>query len=614
MRIPPPLSQNARRGYALLVVLCSMAVLLVVFASTLFWASSNAKITTRNNLFTSSQAAAESCTETVLAYMMRDFTYGSINDVTNYNAVTFSTNGWPIYFDFSDTNGNSAYSASISVGLVSTTATNLNSQFVGLFGFVQPVEIATTATPLGQGQDLSATVYQSINFALIPLFQYAIFYNMDLEINPGASMTIKGRVHSNGNLWATGNSSGSPLIFSTTVDAAGTVSNLPSPLDPQNSSRSGNVTYNDPNSPIPDYSSLTLPIGGSTNNNPTNVQAILAQPPANYAPPNYANAYSTNGMIYVANAADLIISNSATGLAGTAGTNITVYYQNPNDSLNPLTKVLPDVMISSNAASGAIYAYSFATNVTFYDYRESDTVQAVQVDVNKLNTWLTNGSARGGLTYNNKNISGSTSKGHLINSVYVYNPVPLSSSQLPAVRMINGSRLPPAGLTVATATPMYIKGDYNITATSNGFSTTLGDTSHTLPASLLADSVTILSPSWSDGYTSGTSLGSRNASSMAVNAAMLEGIVQSDGVHYSGGVENFMRLLESWSGDTLTYNGSIVVMFPSKYATTYWQTTGNYYNAPTRQWGFDTNFLSSSKLPPLTPTVKAVIRGSYATW
>jgi hypothetical protein len=93
----------------------------------------------------------------------------------------------------------------------------------------------------------------------------------------------------------------------------------------------------------------------------------------------------------------------------------------------------------------------------------------------------------------------------------------------------------------------------------------------------------------------------------------MEGIVPSDGTYYSGGVENFMRLLEQWSGHTLTYNGSIVVMFPSQYATTPWQKNGNYYSVPTRQWGFDNNFKDSSKLPPLTPQLKATVRGTYVT-
>jgi hypothetical protein len=95
----------------------------------------------------------------------------------------------------------------------------------------------------------------------------------------------------------------------------------------------------------------------------------------------------------------------------------------------------------------------------------------------------------------------------------------------------------------------------------------------------------------------------------------LEGIVQSTTVggvkHYSGGVENFLRLLESWSGDTLTYNGSIIVMFNSRYATNFWQTPGNYYDVPTRTWGFDVNFQDQSKLPPLFPSAKAMVRQQW---
>jgi hypothetical protein len=160
--------------------------------------------------------------------------------------------------------------------------------------------------------------------------------------------------------------------------------------------------------------------------------------------------------------------------------------------------------------------------------------------------------------------------------------------------------------------PIYVKGDYNVTTDGSHFSRSLGDTVHTVPASLLGDAITILSANWSDDYNSGTSLSSRNPISTCLNAATLEGIVPSDGSHYSGGVENFLRLLENWSGSTtLTYNGSIVVMFPSQFATEPWGKS-NVYGVPTRRWGFDTNFSDQDHLPPLTPQVKATIRGNYA--
>jgi hypothetical protein len=130
----------------------------------------------------------------------------------------------------------------------------------------------------------------------------------------------------------------------------------------------------------------------------------------------------------------------------------------------------------------------------------------------------------------------------------------------------------------------------------------------------MGDAVTILSSAWSDANNSGTAIGSRNAVNTTINAATLEGIVPSNGSHYSGGVENFLRLLESWSGQTLTYNGSIVVLFPSQYATGFWPGTGTVYNPPTRDWGFDVNFNNASLLPPLTPKIKGTIRGSWTAW
>jgi hypothetical protein len=257
------------------------------------------------------------------------------------------------------------------------------------------------------------------------------------------------------------------------------------------------------------------------------------------------------------------------------------------------------------------YYYSFVTNQTFYDYREGKTVQAVQVDVGNLNAWLANNSGTGGQQYDQLNTTGSTDKGHGINSVYIQSGVAMDNSTLPSVRVTDGAQLPSSGLTVATALPLYVQGNYN-TTDGSGQSMTLGDTTHTRPAALIGDAITVLSANWKDYYGPGTSLSSRNPVSTCINAATLEGIVPSNGSNYSGGVENFLRLLENWSSSTtLTYNGSIVVMFPSQYATNPWN--GSYYGVPTRRWGFDTNFQDSSKLPPLTPQLKATVRGAYAT-
>jgi hypothetical protein len=194
----------------------------------------------------------------------------------------------------------------------------------------------------------------------------------------------------------------------------------------------------------------------------------------------------------------------------------------------------------------------------------------------------------------------------------------INGAQLPSTTDPGGSGRTSSGLTVTTPQPIYIKGDYNVqtsAGTSSGANTT-----YTYPAAIMGDAITVLSSSWNDtgsAYLAGGSLGSRNASSTTINAAALEGIVQSTnsgGNHYSGGIENFMRLEEDWTGDTLTYNGSIVVMFPSIYATSFWQIPGNYYQPPTRHWGFDVNFTNPGKLPPLTPRFFRIIRASWTDY
>jgi hypothetical protein len=142
------------------------------------------------------------------------------------------------------------------------------------------------------------------------------------------------------------------------------------------------------------------------------------------------------------------------------------------------------------------------------------------------------------------------------------------------------------------------------------------NTSATAPAAIVADAITILSANWVD-YTNGTSgtrasLANRVAANTTVNAAFIAGIVQTTStLGYSGGVENFPRFLEEWTNLTLTYNGSMVVMFESKYAIAKWDTINTYYNPPVRMWGFDTNFRDPLRLPPGTPTAYSLVRGSW---
>jgi hypothetical protein len=170
---------------------------------------------------------------------------------------------------------------------------------------------------------------------------------------------------------------------------------------------------------------------------------------------------------------------------------------------------------------------------------------------------------------------------------------------------------PAAGLGIATAQPLYVKGDYNVTVDWKNFAYNLGSTTNgeTVPAALIGDAVTLLSSNFVDNAAGGTEDPTPGQNYITLNAACFEGVVPSNGSYYSGGLENFLRLLENWSGKTVSYNGSIVVMFPSTYATNHWG--GDYYGAPTRAWGFDTTFENPGSQPPIFPNIKGDARYTW---
>jgi hypothetical protein len=652
MRISSPIEPRDRHGYALLITLVFLAITLVSLASMMWWASSNGKVTQQNELFTTAEAAADAGAEKVVSQLDRDWTYSQTLQATSvYSALVPVTTNWGMSLQFSDGSG-TVNKTGVTIG-TSYYTNALGSEFANLSGYVQPCTIISTATLQGQLYTVPATVKEVVNATIIPLFQFAIFYNMNLEIDPGSTMTVNGPVFSNQGIWAgTAN-----VTFNSTVASAGYVYDRATDTtndDPWASGKGdpGTPSGNFPvGMPINGEDSLTLPIGVNTTNTPSAVEAIINLPPGTNGAPN-ASAYTTNGQSYLFNESDLIISNAANGLAGPrTSTNITIWYQDPNNPTSYLTPVTNDfyafktnggsgpawtnVLLNTNgidsATNVAYTGYSFVTNVSYYDFRESNTVQAVQIDVSKLNVWLTNTASTGGNTINRTSFS---DNGHGIRSIYVYNSASNTATQMPAVRLVNGQQLPfttdpggsgatTSGLTVTTPQPIYVKGNYNVQTASSSPNQSAGttNTAYTYPAAILADALTILSTNWNDtgnAYTNSGSYTSRTPVSTTVNAAALEGIVQSTNSSYSGGVENFLRLEENWGNTTpLTYNGSIVVMFPSIYATNPWQapsTASSYYGVPTRSWAFDLNFTVPSKLPPLTPKVYRMIRSTWTDY
>jgi hypothetical protein len=564
-----------------------MGIAFVMLASALSWSMNNASSIDRNNQYYRTQAAAEAATEKVLGRLAKDFqsvngesaVYGNLTAGGYRNVIPVSDeNSYWSSFVFSDGQGNNGQTY---VNLVAGSRTNwtaLNSQYSGLFGITDTYQVKSYARDTLGRFNVSAGVQQNVQLATIPAFQFAIFYNVPLEIEPGANMTVRGRVHGNQNIYQNPGS-GYTLTYQSDVTASGNIILGPVPGDPGHSGVGGGTVVNNGEHDSK-TAQLTLPITDSSD--PNTAYEILKPPPLG------GDTDPALGAQRYYNKADIIIKVTDPLIPG-----------------NP--PVVTATSGSQNILGTPVTVSSFVTVSTnkFYNGRESKGINAIDINVANFKTWAdssTGGAANLWTLY-----------GREPNSIYVIDQrtaVPAGTE--PGIRLVNGSQLPNGGLTVATPDPIYVQGDFNTkdaTGTSSG-----SDTLHTKPASLVGDAVTVLSNGWTDSANATSSKGNLHAAtSTTVNAAFLAGIVPTSANSYSGGVENFPRFLENWSGDTLTYNGSMVVMFYSKIATGLWVGTGTYYNPPVRNWSFDNNFLNPNKMPPGTPAFRVLVRGDWLT-
>lgn len=180
-----------------------------------------------------------------------------------------------------------------------------------------------------------------------------------------------------------------------------------------------------------------------------------------------------------------------------------------------------------------------------------------------------------------------------------------------ALKLSNGvlGNLPADGLTVVSENPVYVESHYN--ANSSGFGNPHA------PASIMADAITLLSASWADAssFSSPHADSGRAATSTAYRFAAMSGKgpafphfgTQPNSYGTDGGVHNFLRLLEDWGNDTLSYRGSIASFYYNRQAVGPFRCCNNVYQLPgTRNFAFDTDFLSPSLLPPRTPMFRDI--------
>jgi hypothetical protein len=468
------------------------------------------------------------------------------------------------------------------------------------------------------------TVHRVVDVLAVPIFQFAVFYTGDLEINPGPDMTIRGRVHTNGDLYL--NCGGTLTLDSNYVHAVG---NLYRERKDQPGVSQGSVDVRawvantfDPSEPL-DYARLNslaqmLALGVSTDSGYDSAFTAGhdADGDGDFFGPDDWLPFALGALEYwdepdgYTGGAGSTIQTSDHGLSAaiTPGVNsIAAFEAEPGGGdfdLDPVSGAYVPVAPGTGAfAKGFFHAEAglavvasadgsswrafdasgldvsahvppgAVTLTTMVDARQGGDVTVIQLDLALLN-----GSSvfpANGLVY----------AAGLANG---------TGTEAQGVRLVNGSELA-APLTLASEGPVYVQGDYN----------TVGKKG----AAVIADAVNLLSNAWDD--TKGPS-GLPRAAETTFNLAFISGNHETAAGAYNGGFENLPRFHEDWNGVPCNLTGSFVNAWESQHATGAWLYGGNRYTAPRRNFAYDPAFNDVANLPPFTPLV--VTGEDVVTW
>ena len=186
-----------------------------------------------------------------------------------------------------------------------------------------------------------------------------------------------------------------------------------------------------------------------------------------------------------------------------------------------------------------------------------------------------------------------------------------TATAVPGCNAASGvNNLPDTGLTIAAENGIYVQGNYN--ATSDNV-----EAEPNRPASIIGDSIVILSNSWTDAnsMTSPHDIGGRQATDTGYRFAMIAGKsmaftrpgwATAGDWGTDGGVHNFMRMLEDWGGQTISYRGAMISLYTARQFVGIYKANAATYAPGVRAFAFDTDFLQPALLPPGTPMFRDV--------
>lgn len=496
-------------------------------------------------------------------------------------------------------------------------------QFKGFTGLKLSYMVHATGYAPGGAKsqvDVELKIYQ------IPIFQFGVFYQGNLEISPGPNMNVNGPVHTNGSAFFRSPTNGASLMldFQGPITAAGSIYHWMT---------SGGILYrHDPADPSVKFQptlSATM----------TAVTSATVPPEVNGTRNVQWGVDSLKLPIETSDPRAILMPASGSDPVGLSRQKFAAKASGTSTWINPGNgSGRPSWITGSGAGKHRV----------FWDRREQAWVRYWNFDVAALIA------------------SGNADSVFFVADTHNYgNDLGLKGTQtINAFRIINASVLP-RNMTIASPNPIYILGDFN-----SGNRVGCYDRSLSVPpaggsycnAMIASDAITLLSPKWNN-YKRGNGKGcnerqghldqgSENVlwtmdalspekpsgapndtalprtdtcgaftGTVTVNAALMTGNKAAplsvlppsnfdNGVFeggYEGGWHNTIRFLEDLSWATVNFNGSFVCMWQSSFRGL--RTTGKviqtlpggYYLAPARNWGFDPRFRNLANMPPATP-------------
>ncbi len=573
-----------RRGFALEAVLLLMLLFGIIIAAGLSAVNTLSRTSVVDYRSSRTAYAAEGGADDIMSQLDAAMQDGVIGNEDIANLVEPSLPGF-------------AYTMNTETAGEPVARTITSGAFAGLVSLNQPIDIEVSAR---DSMNNRSTVVLSVNAQSIPLFQFGVFYESDLEILPGAPMTFVGWVHSNSNMYISSND----VRFQSQITTPDSVF-----WRRKNSSeRLNGVRINNAagNPVLLDFDSRShfgaAFVTRSTQrfNNRLMTEASGVRP-LKLPLPVGMDAYT---LIEPRLGGDSEMVRDVK-MAWKADWYIELDVGNLGTACASMIHTRSDGRPVPNPTECAAI-FTGRTNA-FYDGREDLRPDLLDIDMGALRNWVNADPA-----------------GRHVDILFVHftgKDVANAGRDYPALRVRNGTRLPDSwslieagGLSLASSHPLYVYGDYN--------------TIDWKPAALFGDAITFLSNNWNDGQQA--NFAQRAAANLTtVLAAIAAGhsATTCDAARagcstpvYGGGLENFPRFLENWSsGRTFRYVGSLVSLFEARHSLGDWANTidangngqGAYYSAPTRDWSFDIRFRDPRLLPPGTPRVGTVIQTAF---